>query len=430
MLIACKTVIGFGAPKKAGTSSAHGSPLGAEELAAAKKAINWTAKPFDIPADIAKLWKAAGARGAATRAEWEARADKALSDRRRVEFDRAIAGEAPAKLSATVKRLKQALVEKGGAMATRKASEVALEAIVPVVQDMIGGSADLTGSNNTKTGDLAPITPDDFSGRYIYYGIREHGMASAMNGMALHGGVIPFGGTFLVFADYSRPAIRLAALMKQRVIHVLTHDSIGLGEDGPTHQPVEHVASLRAIPNLAVYRPADAVETAECWELAITGTSRPSALALTRQNLPLQRTENTTKNMCAQGAYVIADCSGSPKALLLATGSEVEIAVAAKAILEKDGIPTRVISMPSFERFAEQEEKVRKKILPRGPVRVAVEAGIRQPWDQWLTGERGDFRKAAFVGMDSFGASAPANVLYEHFGITAEKVAEAAKALL
>ena len=315
-------------------------------------------------------------------------------------------------------------------VASRKASQTVLEAINPIVPETFGGSADLTGSNNTDTPDLGVFSPNNRAGRYVHYGIREHGMAAAMNGIALHGGVRPYGGTFLTFSDYARPAIRLAALMKQPVIHVMTHDSIGLGEDGPTHQPVEHLAALRAIPGLNLYRPADAVETAECWELALMRTDGPSVLALSRQGLPTLRTEHKTRNLCAQGAYVLADAEGKRQAILMATGSEVGVAMAARDLLQAEGIGTRVVSMPCWELFEEQDDATRRKVLPGGPVRVAVEAAVRFGWDRWLYGERGKREKSGFVGMHGFGASAPAGDLYAHFGITAEAVAARAKALL
>ncbi|MEM9726023.1 MAG: transketolase, partial [Pseudomonadota bacterium] len=429
-LIACRTVIGFGAPEKAGTAGAHGAPLGPEEIKGARKALGWSAKPFEIPADVAKLWKAAGARGAADRAAWEERFAK-LSGRKQAEFQRRLSGAPPKSLSAAVKRAKAAMAAEPAKMATRKASELALEVLQAEIPEMIGGSADLTGSNNTRTKGQTPVTPEDFSGDYVHYGIREHAMAAAMNGMALHGGVIPYGGTFLVFADYCRPALRLSALMGLRVTYVMTHDSIGLGEDGPTHQPVEHLASLRAIPNVAVYRPADAVEALEAWELAATDQCRPSVIALSRQGTAQVRLTHSTKNLVAQGAYVLAESEGgAAKAILIATGTETPIALQAREILQKQGVPTRVVSAPCLERFAEQEEKIRRRVLPRGPVRVAIEAGVRDGWDRWLCGERGDFRKAAFIGMSGFGASAPAPDLYAHFGITAEAAADAALALL
>jgi transketolase len=306
---------------------------------------------------------------------------------------------------------------------------MALSVIAPLMPELMSGSADLSGSNNTKTKDMDVFTPESRGGRYIHYGIREHGMASAMNGIALHGGCTPIGGTFMVFSDYARPAMRLSALMEQKVVYVMTHDSIGVGEDGPTHQPVEHVSSLRAMPGMTVFRPADAVETAEAWECAMT-VHGPSTLALTRQNLPTVRTQHTTKNQTAQGAYVLAEAEGKRRAILLATGSEVSVAMEAKALLEGEGIGTRVVSMPSWELFAAQDEAYRRRVLPAGPVRVAIEAGVRHGWDQWLCGERGAWKKAAFVGMEGFGASAPAGALFKHFGITAEATAEAVKALL
>ena len=427
-MIACKTHIGYGSPAKQDSSKAHGSPLGAEEIAATKEIYNWPYGPFEIPEDVSKAWAEAGSRGAAARADWEARAEK-QSDRRREEFARVVAGEPPKRLTGAIRRLKRDISENQPKVATRKASENALAAINPVTPETIGGSADLTGSNNTLTDGLGVFTADDPSGRYIYYGIREHGMAAAMNGMALHGGVTPYGGTFLVFADYARGAMRLSALMNQRVVYVMTHDSIGLGEDGPTHQPVEHLASLRTMPNMRVFRPADAVETAEAWELALT-LDGPSVLALTRQNLPTLRTQHKNRNLSEQGAYVLAEAEGKRQVILMASGSEVEIAMAARELLQAEGIGARVVSMPCWELFAALDEDQRRKVLPRGAVRVGIEAAARFGWDQWLCGERGDWRKAAFVGMEGFGASAPAPELYEHFGITAQKAAEAAKALL
>ena len=428
-LIACKTVIGLGAPNKQDSAGAHGSPLGASEIEKVREAYGWPHGPFVIPADIAEAWAAIGRRGAGRRAEWDAKV-MALSERKRAEFHRVMAGEMPAKLGSTIRALKKALSEKAEAVATRKASEIALAAINPVVPETIGGSADLTGSNNTLTPGLGVFSRDNPAGRYVHYGIREHGMAAVMNGMAVHGGVVPYGGTFLVFADYMRGAMRLSALMERRVVYVLTHDSIGLGEDGPTHQPVEHLAALRATPNMLVFRPADSVETAECWELALTTADRPSVLALTRQNLAVQRTAHSQKNLCAQGAYVLAEATGKRRAVLMATGSEVEIAMAARALLEAEGIGTRVVSMPCWELFEAQPEAVRRKVLPRGPVRVGIEAAVRQGWDRWLCGEGGDGRKADFVGMEGFGASGPYKELYEKFGITAQAVADRVRRLL
>ncbi|WP_093251598.1 transketolase [Rubrimonas cliftonensis] len=428
-MIACRTRIGLGAPTKEGTAPAHGAITDKAEIAGARAAYGWEHGPFEIPADVAKLWAAAGGRGASLRAEWLTRI-AALSERKRAEFERCMAGEPPARLASVVRALKKTLSAEGKAVATRAASQTALNAINPVMPETLGGSADLTGSNNTRSGDMSVFTAEHHAGRYIHYGIREHGMAAAMNGMAAHGGVAPYGGTFLVFADYSRPAIRLSALMGLRVVHVLTHDSIGLGEDGPTHQPVEQVAMLRATPNLMVFRPADSVETAEAWELALSSTRTPSALALTRQNLPLLRTTHTSKNLVAQGAYVIAESVAKRRVVLMATGSEVEIAMGAKALLEAEGIGARVVSMPCWELFEAQPEAYRKRVLPRGPVRVGVEAAMRQGWDRWLCGEGGDARKTGFVGMEGFGASAPYKELYAHFGITAEAVASKAKSLL
>ncbi|MCL5775700.1 transketolase [Limibaculum sp. FT325] len=428
-LIACRTHIGFGAPGKQDSAKAHGSPLGAKDIEGARAAYGWTHGAFEIPESIRKDWQAAAARGAEARKAWEA-ALAALSPARQKEFARVMAGEAPARLGRAVAALKKDVSEKAPKVATRKASEMALAAINPVMPETIGGSADLTGSNNTLTDGLGTFDETNRKGRYVYYGIREHGMAAAMNGMALHGGVVPYGGTFLVFSDYARPSMRLSALMGKRVIYVMTHDSIGLGEDGPTHQPVEHLAALRAIPNMLVFRPADAVETAEAWEIALTTPGTPSVLALTRQNLPTVRTRHTVKNLTAQGAYVLAEADHKRQAILLATGSEVEIALAARELLEKEGIGTRVVSAPSFELFAAQPEAYRKRVLPAGPVRVGVEAAVRQGWDRWLAGERGRDAKAAFVGMEGFGASAPYEKLYQHFGITPQAIAEKAKSLI
>ena len=427
-MIACKTRIGFGAPTKGGTAAAHGAPLGADEIAAARTAYGWEHGPFELPDDVLEAWRAVGRRGAGARAEWAARRH-ALSERKRAEFDRVTAGAPPAKLASAIRALKKQLSAEAPSVATRKASEMALGAINPVMPETIGGSADLSGSNNTRTPDLGVFEAETPKGRYIHYGVREHAMAAAMNGMALHGGVAPYGGTFLCFADYARGAMRLSALMGLRVVYVMTHDSIGLGEDGPTHQPVEHLAMLRATPGMRVFRPADAVETAECWELALSGGG-PSVIALTRQTLPTLRSAHAVKNLSAQGAYVLAEAEAKRRAVLLATGSEVSIALAAKELLEAEGVGTRVVSMPSWELFASQDEKLRRRVLPRGPVRVAVEAGVRQGWDRWLCGEGGDWRKSAFVGMEGFGASGPYKALYARFGLTAEATAEAVCALL
>ena len=428
-LIACKTHIGFGAPNKQGTAKAHGSPLGDEEIAATRAAYGWDHGPFEIPSDIRDAWRAIGSRGAEARQEWDSRL-VTLSASRQREFDRVISGEAPKNLSREVRRLKRQVADDLPKVATRKSSEMALTVINPVAPETIGGSADLTGSNNTLTPDLGTFEPSNRSGRYVYYGIREHGMAAAMNGMALHGGIKPYGGTFFCFTDYARGAMRLSSLMGVPVTYVMTHDSIGLGEDGPTHQPVEHLALCRATPNCNVFRPADTVETAECWELALSAKSTPSVLVLTRQGLPTHRTKYTGKNLVANGAYVLADAEAKRRVILMATGSEVTIAMEAKAMLEAEGIGTRVVSMPCWELFAAQDESYRKKVLPGGPVRVGIEAAVRFGWDQWLMGERGKREKAGFVGMDGFGASAPAPELFEHFGITAQNVAKTAKSLL
>ena len=427
-MIACKTHIALGHAAQ-DTSKGHGALTDADQLQAAKIAYGWDAGPFEIPADVKSAWEEIGRRGTEDRFAWEARLEE-ISDRKRAEFHRTMNGEAPKKLGAVIRAFKKQCAESQPKAATRKASEMVLEVVNPVLLDTVGGSADLTGSNNTKTGDMEVFDETNRDGRFIHYGIREHGMAAAMNGMALHGGIRPYSGTFMCFTDYARPAMRLSALMQQPVVYVMTHDSIGLGEDGPTHQPVEHLAISRATPNTLVFRPADVVETAEAWELALTQTGTPSVLSLTRQGLPAVRKDHKAKNLTAQGAYVLADAEGKRQAILIATGSEVAIAMEAKALLEAEGIGTRVVSMPCMELFAEQDEAYRKRVLPAGPVRVAVEAGMRMGWDRWLLGERGREKKADFVGMSSFGASAPAEVLYEHFGITAEAVAGKVKALL
>jgi transketolase len=429
VLVDCKTHIGFGSPKKQDTAGAHGSPLGPDEIKATKAIYGWDHDAFVVPEGIVKAWRAIGARNAIARKEWEGRM-VALPATRRAEFERQMSGAAPKKLAAAIRAVKKEAAAKAPKVATRKASEMVLAAINPVMPETIGGSADLTGSNLTKTADLGVFSPDNRKGRHVHYGIREHGMAAAMNGMALHGGVRPYGGTFLCFTDYARGAMRLSALMGVPAVYVMTHDSIGLGEDGPTHQPVEHLAICRATPNTWTFRPADLVETAEAWELALTADRTPSVLALSRQNLPTLRTAFTAKNLTAQGAYVLADATGKRRAILMATGSEVEIAMKARDLLQAEGIGTRVVSVPSMELFAAQPEAYRRKVLPAGPVRVAVEAAVRQPWDRWLLGERGTERKAGFVGMEGFGASAPAERLYAEFGITAEAVAMKVKALL
>ncbi len=427
-MIACKTHIAIGSSAQ-DTAKGHGALTDPKVVADTKAAYGWTHGAFEIPADLKSWWESVGQRGVGTRKDWEDRF-AALSAGKKAEFERAFAGEMPKKLSAAIKAHKKALSEEQPKVATRKASQMALEVINAVVPETLGGSADLTGSNLTNTPDLGIFGPDDRKGRHIHYGIREHAMAAAMNGMYLHGGVKPYGGTFFTFTDYARPSMRLSALMKIAPVYVMTHDSIGVGEDGPTHQPVEHLAMLRATPNMNVFRPADAVETAEAWEIAISSRETPSTLALSRQGLPTLRTEHKTKNLTEQGAYVLADAEGKRQAILMATGSEVAIAMAARDLLQAEGIGTRVVSMPCWELFEEQDERYRKRVLPGGPVRVAVEAAIRFGWDRWLFGERGKREKSGFVGMHDFGASAPAGELYEHFGITAEAVADKVKSLL
>ncbi len=419
-LIACRTTIGYGAPTKAGKSSAHGSPLGAEEIKGAREKLGWKEPPFEVPADVRDLWRKAGTRSQPLRAAWNQRLN-AMSPEQRAEFKRRMRGELPKeKLAAAVRSVKEKLATEPKEIATRIASEQALEVLTAAVPDMIGGSADLTGSNNTRPKGMAAMSAGNYGGRFIHYGIREHAMAAAMNGMALHRGVIPYSGTFLVFADYCRPAIRLAALMGERVIHVMTHDSIGLGEDGPTHQPVEHLAALRAIPNILVFRPCDVVETIECWQLALEAHDRPSVLALTRQNLPQLRLGHDEKNRCAAGAYEIVPAERDAQVSLFASGSEVAIAVEARKFLRERGVMARVVSVPCFELFAALPEAEREEVIGPARVRVGIEAAVRQGWDA-IIGSDG-----AFVGMTGFGASAPYKELYKHFGITAEAVAKAA----
>ena len=418
VMIACKTVIGFGAPTKAGTSGSHGSPLGPEEIAGARKALGWDYEPFVVPNELMDAWRKAGSRGAADRAAWTARI---AASPKKEDFTRRTSGKLPADFDAVIAAYKQELAKNPPALATRNSSQNALDVINAAVPETVGGSADLTGSNNTKSKELKPLTATDYGGRYVYYGIREHGMAAAMNGMALHGGVIPYGGTFLVFTDYCRPSIRLSALMQQRVIYVMTHDSIGLGEDGPTHQPVEHLAAMRVIPNLAVYRPCDAVETAECWQLALKDESRPSVLALTRQKLKPARIAYSEENLCAKGAYEIAPSEKPAQVVIFASGSEVEIAMAAKALLDQAGKPARVVSVPSMENFERQDAAYKATVLGAEKTRIAIEAGVRTGWDRFIGVE------GTFIGMTGFGASGPAELLYKHFGITAEAVVKAAE---
>jgi len=428
-MIDCKTHIALGSSAQ-DTSKGHGALTDAKLIADTRKVYGWKNAAFDIPKDVKADWEAVGARGAENHAAWQAHFD-GLPEGRQNEFSRVQAGEPHRRLPGLIRQIKKDASENAPKMATRKASEAVLKVINPVMKETFGGSADLTGSNNTLTDDMGVHGPENRKGRYMYYGIREHGMAAAMNGMALHGGTRAYGGTFMCFTDYARGAMRLSALMGIPVTYVMTHDSIGLGEDGPTHQPVEHLSMLRATPNTHVFRPADLVETAEAWQCALSSTKTPHVLALSRQNLPTVRLEHKGKNLSAQGAYVLAEAEGKRQAILMATGSEVCIAMAARDLLHAEGIGTRVVSMPCWELFAEQDEAYRKRVLPGGAaVRVAIEAGVRHGWDQWLLGERGRFGKADFVGMTGFGASAPAETLYEKFGITAEATVAKVKALL
>ncbi len=407
-LVACRTVIGKGSPNKQGTHNVHGSPLGGDEVDATRAALGWTAAPFEVPAEILADWRSLGAKGAAARADWEKRI---AADPQGKEFARRMAGKLPDMDQANAAFA--AWLGQPQKVATRKASELALEVLTAAVPEMVGGSADLTGSNNTKTKSTGPLSAADYAGRYVYYGIREFGMATAMNGMALHGGVIPYGGTFLVFSDYCRNAIRLSALQQQRVVYVLTHDSIGLGEDGPTHQPVEHVMSMRLIPNLNVFRPADIIETAECWNIALQSEGTPSVLALTRQNLPQLRSEGTM--LSAKGAYRLRAAGAARKVVLVATGSEVELACSVRDALEAKGIGADVVSMPCMELFDAQDAAYKADILPADALLVSIEAGVTWGWQKYV-------RDGLTIGIDSFGASAPAEVLFPHFGFSVEAI--------
>jgi transketolase len=423
-LITCRTTIGFGAPKKAGTSKAHGEPLGAEELAGAKKALGWDYGPFEIPDDVLSAWRASGKRGEGARADWRKRFD-AISPASRAEFQRRVIDrKRPKGLDAAIAKLKDKLIADAPTVATRKASEMALEVLTVEVPELLLGSADLTPSNNTRTKDLKEIGPGQFNGRYIHYGIREMGMAAAMNGLSMHGGFAPAGGTFLCFSDYARPAMRVAALSRTPVVYVMTHDSIGLGEDGPTHQPVEHLAALRAMPNMHVLRPADAIETAECWQLALQRMNGPTVLALSRQNLPPLRTSPSSTNLCAAGAYELVAANGEAQVSLFASGSEVSLAVEAHKLLTGRGIKARVVSVPSMETFLNAPASTRAAVIGNAPVMIGIEAAVRFGWDAIIG------RDGIFIGMHGFGASAPAKDLYKHFGITAEAAAEAASARL
>jgi transketolase len=418
-LIACRTVIGYGAPTRQGTEKVHGAPLGADELGKAREALRWPHAPFEIPDELLARWRAVGARGRIARHRWMERLEQ-LDDFAREDFDDALRGEAGSDIGFALREIECRFADERPKIATRQASQQVLEAITQVAPTLLGGSADLTHSNLTLTRAQQPVRPGAYGGTYIHYGIREHVMAAAMNGIALHGGFIPYGGTFLAFSDYSRPAIRLAALMGVRVIHVMTHDSIGLGEDGPTHQPVEHLAALRAIPNLLVFRPADAIETAQAWDCALRAARQPSVLCLSRQALPVLDRSFAAENLVARGAYVLSEPEGPRDVTLLATGSEVTIAVAAAQLLRRRGLHAAVVAMPCFELFAAQPRDYRAKVLGRAP-RVGVEAAIEGDWRRWL-GEDGEF-----VGMTGFGASAPARELYAQFGITVEAVAGSAE---
>ncbi len=416
-LIACKTIIGFGAPNKQGTNGVHGSPLGPDEIAKAREILGWPYPPFVVPNEIISAWRAVGARGKSTREAWEGRLK---AHPKRAEFERIMAAKLPDNLDAVIAEYKKTLAANPPWIATRASSQNALNVINPVVTEAVGGSADLTHSNNTNSKDQKTFSPFDYGGSYVYYGIREHGMAAAINGMALHGGVVPYGGTFFCFTDYCRPSIRLAALMGIRSIFVMTHDSIGLGEDGPTHQPVEHLAAMRVIPNLVTLRPCDATEAVECWQIAMEAQKQPHILVLTRQKLKPARLKYSAKNLCALGAYEVAPPAKKAKAVIFASGSEVEIAIAAKAELDKKGTPTRVVSVPSMELFEKQSKAYKAKVLGEEKIRIAVEAGVKTGWEKFI-GEKGHF-----IGMTGFGASAPAEILYEKFGITAKAVVKAA----
>ena len=421
-LILCRTKIGFGAPTKEGSESSHGAPLGDEEIAGTRANLNWPHPPFTIPAEILAAWREAGAAGSEQRSAWRQRLDAADAELR-AEFERVSNGELPPRWAAKLKDFKRTLAEDQVKLASRVASQKTLEILSEELPELIGGSADLSGSNGTRAAKMISISTDNFAGNYVHYGVREHGMAAAMNGLALHGGCIPYGGTFLIFSDYCRPAIRLSALMNQRVVYVMTHDSIGLGEDGPTHQPVEQMAALRAIPNVKMFRPADAVETVECWQLAIENKDGPSVLALSRQGLPAQRITHSDENLSAQGGYILREAEGgAAKVVLIATGSEISIAVEARDILQGEGHPTRIVSLPCWELFDAQDKAYRDDVLGGDAIRIGIEAAVAMGWERYLGTD------GVMIGMSSFGASAPAGELYAHFGITVDAVTEAARA--
>ncbi len=419
-LIACKTVIGFGAPTLAGSHKTHGAPLGDDEIQATRTALEWDHPPFEIPSDIRSLWQEIATRGLDMRTHWQSRLDSSVKKSR---FERAMSGELPKALATRMRRYKKQLKAELPKVASRQASQMALEVINAAVPTMVGGSADLTGSNLTKTSQMRSITPGNYRGNYVHYGIREHAMGAVMNGMALHGGMIPYGGTFLVFSDYMRGSMRLSALMKERVIYVLTHDSIGLGEDGPTHQPIEHLAMLRATPNMNVYRPCDAVETAEAWEIALESSETPSVMALSRQGLPTVRTERTNENLTQKGGYILRNVRGARDITVMATGSEVAIALDAADVLKDQGYNVAVVSMPCWELFDQQSDQYRQSVLGSAP-RIAIEALIGFGWDRYLR------TQDVFIGMHDFGASGPAPELYQHFGITKERICETAHRLI
>ena len=419
-LIACKTVIGFGAPTLAGSHKTHGAPLGDDEIQATRAALGWDHPPFEIPSDIRSLWQEIATRGLDMRTHWQSRLDSSVKKSR---FERAMSGELPKALATRMRRYKKQLKAELPKVASRQASQMALEVINAAVPTMVGGSADLTGSNLTKTSQMRSITPGNYRGNYVHYGIREHAMGAVMNGMALHGGMIPYGGTFLVFSDYMRGSMRLSALMKERVIYVLTHDSIGLGEDGPTHQPIEHLAMLRATPNMNVYRPCDAVETAEAWEIALESSETPSVMALSRQGLPTVRTERTNENLTQKGGYILRNVRGARDITVMATGSEVAIALDAADVLKDQGYNVAVVSMPCWELFDQQSDQYRQSVLGSAP-RIAIEALIGFGWDRYLR------TQDVFIGMHDFGASGPAPELYQHFGITKERICETAHRLI
>jgi len=429
-LIAAKSIIGYGSRAKQGTSSAHGAPLGKNEIEQLRNDFDWKHKEFVIPSNIKNTWEKIGSQNNQVFKDWSNRF-QSLSEKKKKIFQNELSQILPPSITKRIKTFKK--IHSQGfqkELATRKSSELCLELINGCLNNTIGGSADLTGSNNTKTKMLQAFSDTNRSGRYIHYGIREHGMAAIMNGMALHGGVIPYGGTFLTFSDYCRGAIRLSALMGLGVIYVMTHDSIGLGEDGPTHQPIEHLASLRSIPNLNVFRPCDIIETIECWELALKSKNKPSIICLSRQNLPLIRKENNLKNSSQKGAYIVKDFNKKKKVILMATGSEVQIALKAREALENKGIGTRVVSFPSWELFQEQDDRYRKKILPRGTVRIAIEAGVKLGWEKWLYENSSNQTKTSFVGMSGFGVSAPVEDIFDHFNINVDEICLQAESLI